>query len=131
MDFKQDFVQAVKTCLNQYANFSGRAARPEFWYFFLFMVIVNIATMILDSILFGGILNLIATLGLLVPGLAVGARRLHDTGRSGWWQLIGLIPFVGWIVLVVWFCQQGTAGPNQFGADPLQTLGKNASLARA
>jgi uncharacterized membrane protein YhaH (DUF805 family) len=128
-----DFAQAVKTCLNKYANFSGRAQRPEYWYFFLFMIVVNIVASVLDSVIFGDIpvLYLISTLALIVPSIAAGVRRLHDTDKSGWWLLLGLIPFVGAIVLIVFFCQRGTVGPNQFGADPLQASLSNAQMARA
>ncbi len=128
-----DFSQAIKTCLNKYATFSGRAQRSEYWYFFLFMVLANIVASVLDSVIFGDIpvLYLIATLALLVPSIAAGVRRLHDTDKSGWWLLLGLIPFVGAIVLIVFFCQRGTVGPNQFGPDPLQASSTNAQMARA
>ncbi|MBM6580207.1 DUF805 domain-containing protein [Microvirga sp. BT689] len=128
-----DFAQAVKTCLNKYATFSGRAQRSEYWYFFLFMIVVNIVASVLDSIIFGDmpLLYLIATLALIVPSIAAGARRLHDTDKSGWWLLLGLIPFVGAIVLIVFFCQRGTVGPNQFGGDPLQVSLSNPHMARA
>jgi uncharacterized membrane protein YhaH (DUF805 family) len=128
-----DFSQAIKTCLNKYATFSGRAQRSEYWYFFLFMIVVNIVASVLDSIIFGDIpvLYLIATLALLVPSIAAGVRRLHDTDKSGWWLLLGLIPVVGAIVLIVFFCQRGTVGPNQFGPDPLQASISNARMARA
>jgi uncharacterized membrane protein YhaH (DUF805 family) len=128
-----DFSQAIKTCLNKYAAFSGRAQRSEYWYFFLFMVVVNVVASVLDSAIFGDIpvLYLIATLAIIVPSIAVGVRRLHDTDRSGWWLLLGFIPVVGAIVLIVFFCQPGTVGPNQFGPDPLQASNSNAHMARA
>jgi uncharacterized membrane protein YhaH (DUF805 family) len=128
-----DFSQAIKTCLNKYATFSGRAQRSEYWYFFLFLVIANIVASVLDSVIFGDIpvLYLIATLALLVPSIAAGVRRLHDTDKSGWWLLLGLIPFVGAIVLIVLLCQRGTVGTNQFGPDPLQASIANAQMARA
>jgi uncharacterized membrane protein YhaH (DUF805 family) len=128
-----DFSQAIKICLNKYATLSGRAQRSEYWYFFLFMVIVNIIASVLDSVIFGDIpvLYLIATLALLVPSIAAGVRRLHDTDKSGWWLLLGLIPVVGAIVLIVFLCQRGTVGPNQFGPDPLQASISNAHMARA
>ena len=64
-------------------------------------------------------LNSLANLALLLPNLAVGARRLHDTDRSGWFLLLVFIPLIGIIILIVWWCQRGTAGPNRFGPDPL------------
>ncbi|MBD2750097.1 DUF805 domain-containing protein [Microvirga sp. BT688] len=128
-----DFSQSIKTCLNKYATFTGRAQRSEYWYFFLVMVLANIVASVLDSVIFGDIpvLYLIATLALLVPSIAAGVRRLHDTDKSGWWLLLGLVPFVGAIVLIVFFCQRGTVGPNQFGPDPMQASIANAQMARA
>ena len=126
--------------LKRYAQFSGRSRRKEYWMFVLFLVIVYIIAMILDSLLgfgtttryadvtnsgaamgfnsSGGIITLLAMLALLVPSLAVAVRRLHDTDRSGWWLLIGLLPLVGGIVLIVFYCLDGTKGPNRFGPDP-------------
>ncbi|QRM27938.1 DUF805 domain-containing protein [Microvirga sp. VF16] len=126
-----DFGQAIKTCLNKYATFSGRAQRSEYWYFFLFIIIVDIVASILDTAIFGdmSVLYLIATLALLLPSIAAGVRRLHDTDKSGWWLLLGLIPVVGAIVLIVFFCQRGTVGPNQFGPDPLQASISGAHMA--
>ena len=128
-----DFAQAIKTCLNKYADFSGRAQRSEYWYFFLLLVIVNIVASVLDSAIFGDIpvLYLIATLALIVPSIAAGVRRLHDTNKSGWWLLLGFIPVVGAIVLIVFLCQPGTVGPNQFGPDPFQASISNVHTARA
>lgn len=115
-----NFMDAVRTCLNNYVGFAGRARRSEFWWFWLFNVIVQIVCGILDGILLGGsgILGAIASLGLLLPGLAVSVRRLHDTGRSGWWILIGLVPLVGIILLIIWYVNRGEDGPNRFGPDP-------------
>ncbi|MBB4039546.1 uncharacterized membrane protein YhaH (DUF805 family) [Microvirga flocculans] len=128
-----NFGQAVRTCLNNYANFSGRAQRSEYWYFFLFIVIANIATSILDAVLFDEtpVFYLVATLALLVPSISAGVRRLHDLEKSGWWLLIGFIPLIGAIILIVFFCQRGTVGPNQFGPDPLQASLPDTHAARA
>ena len=114
------FQGAVRACFERYATFGGRARRPEYWYFVLFIVVVGIATSIVDSMLFGGMMyaspiNALFNLVVLVPSLAVGARRLHDTDRSGWWLLLWLVPILGWIVLIVFYCQRGSAGPNRFG----------------
>jgi uncharacterized membrane protein YhaH (DUF805 family) len=120
-----DFMTAVRTCLSKYVDFSGRARRSEFWWFALFTFLVGIVTGVIDSILgtdydntTGGLVNSLGSLALLLPSLAVAVRRLHDTGRSGWWILLGLIPIVGWIILLVWYCTDGTRGPNEHGADP-------------
>ena len=116
------FPDAVKICLSKYADFSGRARRSEYWWFVLFNVLVSIVASILDSIVGTksggtGLFGVIAALALLLPGLAVGARRLHDTGRTGWWLLIGLIPCIGFIVLIVFFVQDSHPD-NQYGASP-------------
>jgi uncharacterized membrane protein YhaH (DUF805 family) len=121
---------AVRTCFAKYATFSGRAGRREYWWFFLFCVIVSILTSILDAYLGTGfesdsavladqgVVSSLVTLLLLLPNLAVGARRLHDTGRSGWWQLLFVIPCVGVIVLIVFFATAGDRMPNKYGDVP-------------
>jgi uncharacterized membrane protein YhaH (DUF805 family) len=116
-----NFTQAIKSGLSKYVDFSSRAARSEYWFFTLFTVLVSLATSLVDNVVLSGtpILNGIATLALLLPGIAVSVRRLHDTDRSGWWMLLIFIPLVGAIVLIVWFCMRGTIGQNRFGADPL------------
>ncbi|OYY84624.1 MAG: DUF805 domain-containing protein [Acidovorax sp. 28-64-14] len=101
-----DFVQAIKSCLGQYATFTGRASRSEFWWFFLFQVLVMAATGML-----GDVINGIASLALLLPALAVGARRLHDIGRTGWWQLL-LLTGIGFLVLLYWWVQPSDASAN-------------------
>lgn len=109
--------------LRQYTDFNGRARRTEFWMFTLFNVIISVILLILDNVLgtsFGGtgLLGLLYSLAVLLPGLAVGIRRLHDTGRSGWWLLIGLIPLIGVIVLIVFYATDGDRAPNAYGPDP-------------
>ncbi|WP_024812886.1 DUF805 domain-containing protein [Acidovorax sp. JHL-3] len=101
-----DFVQAIRSCLGQYATFTGRASRSEFWWFFLFQVLVMAATGML-----GDVINGIASLALLLPALAVGARRLHDIGRTGWWQLL-LLTGIGFLVLLYWWVQPSDASAN-------------------
>ena len=104
-----DFVQAIKSCLGQYATFSGWATRSEFWWFFLFQVLVMVATSML-----GDVINGIASLALLLPALAVGARRLHDIGRTGRWQLL-LLSGIGFLVLLYWWVQPGEGAGNIYG----------------
>jgi uncharacterized membrane protein YhaH (DUF805 family) len=120
-----DFMTAVRTCFAQYVGFSGRARRSEFWYFVLFTFLVGAVANILDEILgtdydtgSGGLLSTVASLALLLPQVAVGARRLHDIDRSGWWQLIGIIPIIGWILVIVWFATDTKPGDNQYGPNP-------------
>lgn len=105
---------AVKSCLNNYINFEGRATRSEYWWFFLFYLIVNILTMVLDALLGLGVLSTLATLALLAPSLAVGARRLHDIGKSGWWQLLWIVPIIGLIIFYL-LAKKGDEGENRFG----------------
>ena len=105
-------------CLKQYVDFSGRAQRMEFWMFQLFNFIILIGLAIIDAILGLGILQPIYALAVLLPNLAVGARRLHDTNRSGWWLLLGLIPLIGIIILIVFWVQESQAGDNAFGPNP-------------
>src|SRR5688500_19699319 len=111
------FTAAVRSVFSQYAQFGGRARRSEYWWFVLFSILVGIVASILDSVLgtdfegsatSSGIISLIVNLALLLPSLAVGARRLHDTDRSGWWLLIALIPLIGAIVLIVFFVKDST-----------------------
>lgn len=108
-----------KKVYREYANFEGRARRKEYWYFVLFYAIINVALSVVDVVIGMQILSTIFALVSLVPSFAVGARRLHDINKSGWWQLIGIIPVIGWIVLIWFFAQKGTDGVNRFGPDPL------------
>lgn len=117
------FVDAIKTVFSKYATFSGRARRPEYWWWYLFYFVVLVVLQIIDAVIAvaGGppLFSLLGVLALFVPTIAVAARRLHDTDRSGWMQLIVLIPLVGFIILIVFLCQRGTDGPNRFGSDDL------------
>ena len=101
-----NFGQAISTCLSRYATFSGRASRPEFWWFFLFQILVSIAASMI-----GDTIAALASLALLLPALAVGTRRLHDIGKSGWWQLLGLTG-IGLLVLIYWWVQPTIEGSN-------------------
>jgi len=108
-----DIQKAVKTCLTKYAEFNGRAARPEFWWFMGAQFVVGlILNMVLPML--GGLFSL----AMLVPSLAAGSRRLHDIGKSGWLQLLGLIPIIGCILLIYWAAQPGEPGANKYGAPP-------------
>lgn len=105
--------------LKNYAVFSGRARRTEYWMFFLFNAIITIILSILQSIAdIDNVLTGIYGLLTILPSLAVGARRLHDSGRSGWWLLLGIIPFIGTIILIIFFCLDSEEGDNRFGANP-------------
>ena len=104
----------------QYADFSGRARRSEYWYFLLFSLIICIGLALIDRLLnfSAGILSSIFVLVTLIPSIAVGVRRLHDTDRSGWWMLICLVPLIGGIVLLVFCVQDSQTGSNRFGENP-------------
>jgi len=109
------FSEAVQSGFDHYTKFDGRASRPAFWWWFLFGILVGIAANIVDAIIGTTILSIIVGLGLLLPDISVGIRRLHDTDRTGWWLLIGLIPLIGLIVLLIFFVQQSDAGENRYG----------------
>ena len=111
--------------LKNYATYSGRARRKEYWMFFLFNVLISLGLGVLDVVagtysveyetgFFSGLYSLL----VLIPGIAVGVRRLHDTNRSGWWILISLIPIIGVLVLFVFTCLDSQPGTNRFGVNP-------------
>jgi uncharacterized membrane protein YhaH (DUF805 family) len=111
-------MQWFMKCLNQYADFSGRARRQEYWMFSLFYMIFVAAAVIVDVILSMPIFTLLFMLGVMIPSLSVMVRRLHDTDRSGWWCLVTLVPFVGGFILLFFLCVEGTQGVNRFGSNP-------------
>lgn len=116
-----------KVVIENYANFDGRARRSEYWYFVLVNIIITFlcyGVVIIGAIIdvpaiaaFGAILILLFALGIFIPNLAVIVRRLHDTNKSGWMILIGLIPLAG-IILLIFYCTEGDKGDNQYGGDP-------------
>lgn len=144
------FVESVKHNFSHYADFTGRAQRSQFWWWVLFIGIVSVILNVIDSglglmvgaseteVVIGdttvpvvnqgfGILSSIFSLVVLIPGLAVAVRRLHDADHSGWWVLWGFlltfVCFVGLIILLVFYLQRGTPGPNRFGPDPRGAAG--------
>ena|SRR5579862_5365826 len=114
------FADAIRATLGNYANFSGRSRRAEYWYFTLFILLSYLAIMLLTAArpMFGIVLMFVLLIALLIPGMAVNIRRLHDIDHSGWWVLIGFVPLLGGLILLVWHCTPGTVGANRFGADP-------------
>lgn len=100
-----NFQQSIKLCFSKYADFNGRASRPEYWWFALFIFLASAVLSMVSNVLPG-----IFAIATLLPSLAVAARRLHDTERSGWWLLIGLVPVVGFIVLIVFLAQKSAGG---------------------
>lgn len=130
-----DFKTAVKSCFSNYVTFSGRASRPEYWWFLLFVFGGQVVLAIVESIIFGtghgevgqgyagyeahgGPLTGLFSLAVLLPFISVGIRRLHDIGKSGWWYLIGLVPLIGTLVLLYFFVQPSQPGSNAFGPEP-------------
>lgn len=120
------FKEAITSVFNNYANFSGRARRSEYWYWYLFTMIVN-------GVLNAGrgaagdgtamatlftVLSSIVALGFLIPGLAVAWRRMHDIGKSGGWIFIALVPIIGWILVLIWLFKDSDPGENQYGPNP-------------
>jgi uncharacterized membrane protein YhaH (DUF805 family) len=115
-------------CLKNYFKFSGRATRSEYWYFVLFSLLFSLAAMLIDFSIETyyieegiGIFSSIYTLAILIPSLAVTVRRLHDTNRSAWWLLISLIPIIGTIVLIVFYCQDSKED-NKYGVNPKKII---------
>jgi uncharacterized membrane protein YhaH (DUF805 family) len=117
------FQQAIASGFQNYVTFAGRAARSEYWFWTLFAILVGAAAAILDAAFFPGLhirpIHSIASLALFLPGLSVSVRRFHDLDRTGWWLLI-MLTGIGIIVVLIWFCLRGTAGPNRYGPDPLE-----------
>jgi uncharacterized membrane protein YhaH (DUF805 family) len=116
--------------LKKYATFSGRAQRAEYWWFYLISTLIIIGLSLIDQTTGTldeetgmGLLTTLYSLAILIPSIAVGVRRLHDTGRSGWWLLIGLIPLIGSIVLIVFFVLDSEPGENAYGANPKALTG--------
>lgn len=116
---KVGMVEAFKLFFTNYINFEGRSNRGEYWWAFLAVILVSLVLGVVDGILTAGggmpILGMIFSLATLVPGIAIGVRRLHDIDKSGWWMLIGLVPLVGFIVLIYFFVQPPNPQANRFG----------------
>ncbi len=108
------FSEAISLGFKNYINFNGRATRAEYWWWFLFIVVTGVVLATIDSITGIGALQNIFNLATLIPGLALGARRLHDIGKSGWWQLLWFAIIVGWIIMIVWYCKPGNQLGNKY-----------------
>jgi uncharacterized membrane protein YhaH (DUF805 family) len=122
------FTDAIRDGFSKYVTFTGRSSRSAYWWWALFGILAVLAGYIVDALLGTTIIYVLVALALLLPNLAVTIRRLHDIGRSGWWILIALIPFVGSIVLLV-FTLLASDGPNQWGAGPDSAPGEASALA--
>ena len=106
------FGEAISRGFSNYFTFSGRATRAENWWWALFATLLGVIPF--------------ASLVTLIPSLALGARRLHDINRTGWWLLLWLVPVIGWIVLIMWAIKRGDNGPNKYGPDPRQPNSQQA-----
>ena len=127
------FQRALRSFWKRYRDFRGRSRRSEYWFIQLFLVVTNIAVAIIDLALMGwdvdrfiangggGIVGLVWILVTIVPALAVLVRRLHDTGKSGWWALVGFLPLVGAVVLLVFTVTDSSPGENKFGLSPKES----------
>ena len=130
------FTEAISMCYSKYATFNGRASRSEYWYFALYNFLLAIPVSVifvalvrsygLGAFVIVGVLTAIIGLINLLPGISVCVRRLHDTGRSGWWCWIGLIPYIGVLVLFIFMLLSGDKGDNEYGPDPLLTSGRQS-----
>jgi uncharacterized membrane protein YhaH (DUF805 family) len=108
----------INTLRNKYAEFNGRARRSEFWYYILFNFIVSMGLGMMDTFTGIGFLSGIYGLAVIIPGIAVAIRRLHDSGKSGWWLLVILVPFVGWVILIYFLVQDSQPFDNLYGPSP-------------
>ncbi len=116
---QHDFTKWFMICvMKKYADFNGRAQRQEYWMFTLVAVIINVLLSIIGGILGTAVIGMIFGLAVLVPSVAAGVRRLHDTGRSGWWMLIALVPLIGGLALLYFFILDSTPGENKYGPNP-------------
>ena len=128
------FQEAVTSVFNNYANFNGRARRSEYWYFVLFTMCVNVILSVIGRFFAGSdamtmvitAITGIFSLAIIVTQIAVAVRRLHDIGKSGWLYLLILIPLVGQILLIVWFCTDSQPGDNQYGPNPKENYYNNS-----
>ena len=116
MDFNGIIAIVKSVILKNYVNFEGRATRAEFWWFVLFNFVIGLILGVLGKV--GAILSGIWGLGILLPQLGLGARRLHDINKSGWYLLLAFIPLVGAIILIIWLAKEGDPTENQYGPVP-------------
>ena len=117
---KNTFVKSARICFKKYGTFIGRASRSEYWWFYLFYIIMYIIAIAIDLSM-GTPLSLVML--LFIPGIfCVSCRRMHDLDKSGWWMLISLIPFIGGLIVLFWFVSQGTEDSNYYGEVPTNTI---------
>ena len=107
----------IKVVRDNYANFEGRARRNEYWMFVLITTVISFGAWVIDALLFPEqrLISNLYSLAIVVPSVAVGARRLHDTGKSGWWQLLYILVIIGWIPLIIFLAKDSDIGDNEYG----------------
>jgi uncharacterized membrane protein YhaH (DUF805 family) len=120
------FQEAVRVCLSKYVDFNGRARRSEYWWFVVFNAVATTVGSVIDAIIGTrsgnvGAIEVLVGLALILPGIAVGVRRLHDVSQSGWWLLLALVPFLGALVLILVFFIRDSHPANQYGPSPKGT----------
>jgi uncharacterized membrane protein YhaH (DUF805 family) len=118
------FTEAIRSGFQNYVTFSGRARRAEYWWWYLFVLLLSGVALFVDINAFPSSSGIgpaygLASLAVILPNISVTVRRLHDTGRSGWWILLGLIPLIGALILLYWMIKRGDQGANEFGSDPI------------
>jgi len=106
------------TVLKKYAEFNGRATRSEYWYFILINTVIGVIFSVIDHTLGINMFNTIYTLSVLIPSIAVATRRLHDTGKSGWWRLLLFVPIIGFMILVLFLVKESVPFENEYGPNP-------------
>ena len=108
----------IKVVRDNYANFKGRARRNEYWMFVLITTVISLGALVIDGVLFPEqrLISNLYSLAIVVPSIAVGARRLHDTGKSGWWQLLYILVIIGWIPLIIFLAKDSDIGDNEYGS---------------
>ena len=118
------FIETIEVCFTKYFNFSGRARRSEYWFFALFTLLTTSFFVYFEGYMGifpntdQAILANIFSLLVIIPSIAVGVRRLHDTNHSGWWLLLSFVIIIGWVVLLIWYCKNSDEGDNRFGSNP-------------
>ena len=110
---KMTFQESIQICFHKYADFNGRAKRPEYWWFALFLFLASLVLGVASNML-----SILFSLGTVLPSLAAGSRRLHDTNKSGWFQLLWIVPILGWLVVIYFLVQEGDADANPYGEAP-------------
>ena len=112
------FIDAIRTCLQKYVDFKGRARRSEYWYWFLFSTLIGVGAEAISRMMDNQTISVVAGIVMCLPSIAVAIRRLHDIGKSGWFYLLALVPVIGWIILFIWYVRDSEPVENRYGPSP-------------